>query len=557
MRPLATHTSAVHSALTLILIAATACGGGDSDRGGTIVIGTGAEPGTLFPPLASQSQARAVTELVFDKLADLGPSANTVGDADFQPRLAHQWTWSADSLAVTFQLDPRARWHDGAPVRAGDVRFAFAVYTDTLVGARFGTDLRNEIDSVSVADSVTCTVWFRRRTPEQFYNLVSTVMPLPEHLLGRVPRDSLATARFTREPVGNGPFRFVRWDPAQRVEIAAVDGFFRGRPGLDRVIWTYSSQNSTLVQQLRAGESDFVENLPPAALTDSLRLAGVRVVRRGNYDYNFLRFNLREGASDRSHHLFSDRELRRALAMALDRKAMVRSVFDSLGAVLIGPFVRAQWSADTSLAQVEFDRAATARVLDSLGWRAGTDGVRTRAGKPLSFSVLVPTSSAFRQSYAVIMQEQFRLVGVKMAVEKLDFPAFVERLHRHEFDAAMDNLTSSPSPSGVRQSWSTGAVRNGGLNYGSYANPVFDAHVDSALAARDARSAKAHYRAAYQTIITDAPAIWLYEPPQISGAQKRLQTGALRADAWWQGVPTWSIAASGRLPRDAPPAKSP
>ena len=556
MRPLATHTSAMHSALTMILIAA-AWGGGDAGRGGTIVIGTGSEPGTLFPPLASQSQAREVTELVFDKLADLGPSANTLGDTDFQPRLAHRWTWSVDSLAVTFHLDPRARWHDGAPVRAGDVRFAFAVYTDTLVGARFGTDLRNDIDSVSVADSVTCTAWFRRRTPEQFYNLVSTVMPLPEHLLGRVPRDSLATARFTREPVGNGPFRFVRWDPAQRVEIAAVDGFFRGRPGLDRVIWTYSSQNSTLVQQLRAGESDFVENLPPAALTDSVRLAGVRVVRRGNYDYNFLRFNLRDGASDRPHRLFADKNLRRALTMALDRTAMVRSVFDSLGAVLIGPFVRAQWSSDPSLAQFAFDRADAARLLDSLGWRTGSDGIRSRNGKALTFSVLVPTSSAFRQSYAVIMQEQYRLVGVKMDVEKLDFPAFVERLHRHEFEAAMDNLTSSPSPSGVRQSWSTGAVNNGGLNFGSYTNPVFDAHVDSALGARDARSAKAHYRAAYQTIITDAPAIWLYEPPQISGAQKRLRTGTLRADAWWLGVPSWSIAAGGRMPRDAPPAKSP
>jgi peptide/nickel transport system substrate-binding protein len=541
---------------TIALIAISGCGR-DAGRGGTIVIGVGADPGTLFPPLARQKEARTVTDLLFDKLADLGPSLNTVGDAGFQPRLARSWEWSQDSLAVTFHLDPRARWHDGRPVRAADVRFAFAVYTDNVVGARTAGELRGAIDSVSVTDSLSCTAWFRQHTPEQFYTLVSTVTPLPEHLLGKTPRDSLATSEFARAPVGNGPFRFVRWEPAQRVEIAAVDDFFRGRPSVDRVIWTISPQPSTLVQQLKAGETDFLEMLSPADITDSVKLSGVRIIRRGNFDYNFLTFNLYDGPSDRPHPVFADRALRRALTMALDRAALRRSVFDSLGAVALGPFVRLQWAADTSLRQIPFDRAAAERVLDSLGWRAGADGTRSRGGRALGFTLLVPTTSAYRQNYAVLIQAQLRQIGVKVTIEKPDYPAFATSLLEHRFEAAIDSRQTTPSPSGIRQSWTSSAAVAGGFNTGRYQSGAFDAHVDSALMAPDVRLARAHYRSAYQIIIDDAAAIWLYEPPQLSGAQARLLIGPLRADAWWETIPTWKVAATSRVPRDATAAKSP
>jgi peptide/nickel transport system substrate-binding protein len=541
---------------TIALIAISGCAR-DAGRGGTIIIGTSSDPETLFPPLAKQLQARTVTDLLFEKLADLGPALNTVGDAGFEPRLAQRWEWSRDSLAVTFHIDPRARWHNGRPVRAEDVRFAFAVYTDTLVGARSAGELRGALDSVSVADSLTCTAWFRQRTPEQFYTVVSTVVPLPEHLLGKIRKDSLGSSAFARAPVGNGPFKFVRWEPAQRVEIAAVDNFFRGRPGLDRVIWTISPQASTLVQQLKAGEADFLEMLSPADAAGSAKLPGVRIIRRGNFDYNFLTFNLYDGPSARPHPLFADRALRRALTMALDRAALRRSVFDSLGAVGLGPFVRLQWSADTSVRQLPFDRTAAERALDSLGWRRGADGTRARDGRSLAFTLLVPSSSLFRQNYAVLIQEQFRQVGVKVNVEKPDYPAFANSLKERRFDAAIDNRGTTPSPSGIRQSWTSTAAANGGFNTGRYQSSAFDAQVDSALASSNVKTARVHYRAAYQIIIDDAAAIWLYEPPQLSGAQARLMTGPLRADAWWETVPAWKVATGSRVSRDAAVAKSP
>jgi peptide/nickel transport system substrate-binding protein len=534
--------------LALAGLALGACGGEHAaSRGGTVVIAAFADPDNLLPPVGRTLAAKAVTDLLFDPLAAIGPALNTVGDAGFEPRLARSWEWSRDSLRITFHLDPRARWHDGKPVRAADVRFAFALYTDPRVAAPDGGDLRRAIDSISVGDSVTCTAWFHRRTPEQFFGLVGTLVPLPEHLLSSISRDSIRESAFARAPVGDGPYRFVKWDPKVRLEIAAVDSFYRDAAKPQRVIWSISPEIATATKQLMAGEADFIEALTPPAAAAAAKQPSLHVAAYSSFDYAFLRFNLRSAGTQRPHPLFGDRALRRALTQALDRKLLVRSVFDTLAHVALGPFVRAQWTSDTTLAEIPFDRAAAAHALDSLGWRMGADSIRAKAGKKLEFTLLRPSSSKSRELLAVLVQEQLRQVGVKVNIEPLEFGAFMGRATKHDFDAIMDGLHTGPSPAGVRGSWSSAGIANGaGPNYGEYSSPRFDAQVDSAVSAMDVQAAKAHYRAAYQTIVDDAPAIWLVEPKAIAGYGARLQVGALRADGWWLTLPQWTVAPSGR-----------
>jgi peptide/nickel transport system substrate-binding protein len=542
------RTSPVFLLTLLAGVTVGACGGDQTGaRGGTIVIAGFADPDNLLPPVGRTLASKAVTDLLFDRLADIGPALNTVGDAGFEPRLARSWEWSRDSLSITLHLDPRARWHDGKRVRASDVRFAFALYTDPRVAANGGGDLSGAVDSVSVGDSLTCTAWFKRKTPEQFYTLVSTLVPLPEHLLSGVSPDSIREAAFDRQPVGDGPFRFVRWDAKSRLEIAAVDSFYRGRAKLDRVIWTIAPEMQTATQKLLAGEADYLEALTPPAVAQVARVTTLRIEPYSSFDYGFVRFNLHDGASAKPHPILGDRALRRALTQALDRRLLVRSVFDTLAHVALGPFVRAQWTSDTALAELSFDRGAAVRTLDSLGWREGPNGTRMKNGKPLQFTLLRPSSSKSRELVAVLIQEQLRQIGVTVKIEPLDFSAFMARANKRDFDAIMDGVHTSPSPAGVRETWSSSGIEKGtGPNYGGYSNPKFDAQVDSAVSSMDVRAAKAHYRAAYQTIVDDAPAIWLFEPVAVAGFNKRLNVGALRADGWWLTVPAWTVSAGGR-----------
>ena len=546
----------LHRLSIALVFAVAACRGEGTGAGGTLVVGIPAEPEKILPPLYNETMARAISEVVYDKLADIGPELNTVGDVGYAPRLAQRWEWSRDSLQIVFHLDPRARWHDGVPVRAGDVRFAWQVTVDTAVASPKASTLGDELDSVTVRDSLTAVAWYKRRTAEQFHQVVNNLIPLPAHLLAQVPRDSLATSAAARALVGSGPFRVVKWATGQSVELAADTAHYRGRPKLDRVIFLIVGETSTLLAKFYGGELDVVDNFPAGDVPELRKHADLRLTTLGSFSYNYIVFNLFDGASDRPHPVFGDRGVRRALTMALDRDAMVRNVFGDVVATGIGPLTHAQWSYDPSLTPIPFDTAAARKTLDSLGWRAGADGVRAKNGHKLAFSMIVPASSKARLQLAPLIQAQWKQVGAQLDVVSQEPRAIGPLMSKHAFDAIFGGLTASPSPSGVHDAWAVAPAPGSAYNVGRYVNAAFAAQVDSGIGATTVPAAKTHFRDAMRLIIGDAPAVWMYEPPNLLATGTRVQTPPLRRDAWWANLEQWSFA-PGATPARAPAAKAP
>lgn len=518
-------------------------------RGGTVVVSTPAEPDNLAPPITTSQFGKQVEDLVFERLADLGPTLNTVGDAGFEPRLARSWTWSADSLSIAFTLDPAARWHDGRPVRASDVRFTWRFYTDPATASPTASLLAN-IDSVTVRDSLTAVVWFARRAPEQFFEATYQMHVLPEHLLAGADRARLGASPFARRPIGSGPFRFVEWVPGQRLALVADTTGGRRRATLDRVVYAFAPDPMTAYQRFASGEADVYEAVRPDKVGEVTANPALRLAVGPTLTYHFLGFNLHRDASDAPHPIFGDRTVRRALSMAVDRAAVVRAMFDTLAVVALGPFPRAAATADTSLVPLPFAPDSAARLLDAAGWVRGADGMRARNGVPLAFAITVPVSSASRVRAAIVLQEQLRRAGVAVTVEQLDFPTFLARLDARRYDAVLAGWSADPGTAAVRQSWGARGARAGGENTGRYVSTVFDAHVDSGVAAFDAAAMHAHFAAAWRRIVDDAPAIWLAEPRTTIGLHARLRPVGIRPDAWWAGLHRWSIAPGQRLARD-------
>ena len=543
------------SLLVLSLILAACDRAPEGPLGGTIIVGTAGDADALIPSLAGSIQGRVVGELLFDRLVEMGPDLNVNGDGGFIGRLAHRWSWSADSLTITFTLNPAARWHDGYPVRSQDVLAGYAVIKEPANGSSLASHFGN-IDSVSVSDSLTVHVHFAKRSAEQFY-ASSQIFPLPAHLVASVAPGELNRSDFGRAPIGSGRYRLVMWEAKSRLELAAVEAHYRGRARLDRVVFTYTPEAATGLARVWAAESDLWEPLTPNDVAEASRRAHVRVMSGPGYDYGFLAFNFRDAKDNaRPHALFTDRALRRALTMAVDRDALRRAMFDSLAMPSFGPFTRPQNTSDTTIAQIPFDRAAAALKLDSLGWTTvGSDGIRTRGAQRLSFGILVPTSSAVRMRASVLLQEQLRLVGVEVLVDAMEFGAMREQWQAGRFDATIGGWRTTPSPSGIRGTWGSPAISRGARqNVGSYANAEFDAAVETGLGAIDPADRRTHMRRAYQIIVDDAPAIWLYEVRNAAAIHKRFNIPRWRSDAWWTTLSDWSVDPEQRLPRDARPA---
>lgn len=543
----------------LCVLALFACVGSEStskgSSGGTLVISTGGDPDVLIPSLAATVQAAQITDLVYDRLAEIGDSLDIVNDVGFKPRLADHWAWSQDSLSIAFHINPRAKWHDGQPVRSSDVRFTLKSTKDSTLGTPVAALITN-IDSVSTPDSATAVFWFHQRTPQEFFDATFQLPIIPEHIWKDIAPSAWRASDAAKHPIGSGQFKFVRWTPRTAVEVVADTGNYRGAPKLSRVVWSIAPDFNTALTRFLSGETDFFEVLRPENIKEVAKHPELRTKSYRGLAYLFTAFNLRDPTNHaRPHPLFGNRELRRALTMAVDRNSIVRSVFDSLALPALGPTTRAYPTTDPNLAQIPFDLPRAKQLLDSLGWRdANGDGVRERNGRPLEFSLSVPSSSKVRVQMAVLIQEQLRQAGVKVNVDQLDFPVLVERERKRTFDAVMHGWNPQPSPGSVRGSWGTAGSRaTSGNNYGSYESPVFDAYVDSALASFDPAVRKSYFTKAYQTIIQDAPAIWLAEPRPTVGYNARLVLAPLRSDAWWAHIADWWIPADKRIPRDNAP----
>jgi peptide/nickel transport system substrate-binding protein len=526
---------------------AAECGG---EYCGTLVFASGGQPDILLPPVSVSALSRDIHDQIFLKLADIGMALNTVGDRGFVPELAKRWNWR-DSLTLVFHLDRRARWQDGRPVTAGDVAFTFDAYTDPQVNSSSAPILAH-IASVTARDSLTAVFRFRDRYPEMFYDAVYHMRILPAHLLASVPRDRWLSADFGRAPVGDGPYRFVAWTP-EYVELAADSTFFLGRPHIRRLLWRFTPNLQVAISQLIADQADALETLGPPTIAAQVQAAKqLTVYHYTGTNYAYLQFNLAaNGDTTRPHPLFSDRQLRRALTMALDRGKLCQSVWGTAAKVPPGPMPQAWWIWSVGTTPLPYDTAQAARLLAADGWvDSDGDGIREKGGVKLSFHLATPTSSGTRRQYARLIQAQLKSLGVDVQIDEVDPVVFNQRIQAGLFDAALPAWNADPTPtSSFAQRWTRAGW--GRFNYGRYANANLERLLgDATQRAANPRAAARAWRAVLDTLNQDAPGIWLYAPDNLAGVHSRVAGVTIRADSWWALVRTWRIPPDRLLDRD-------
>jgi peptide/nickel transport system substrate-binding protein len=507
----------------------------------SIVIVSGAQATLPIPTLMDDAQGNLanieVADHLFLRLANIGPGLVTQGDRGFEPMLARRWT-RRDSVTLVFELDPRARWHDGTPVTSRDVVFTYARARDTTVTRRLAA-LTRRIGAVEAEGDRQVVFRFSEAYSEQLYDATYHFGILPAHLLARLPPTREAWAPFVARPVGSGPYRWVRRVEGQFVELAANHDFFLGRPGIERVIIQFAASADARINLLLAGQADAMDNIP-SPITNIQRVESashLRVVAVPSPNLGYLLFNQRDPAAlDRPHPILADRDVRRALILALDRNLLVRAVLGAYAYVPFGPVSSQHWIRHGAPAPLGQNQSAARQLLAGRGWvdRDG-DGVReNRSGDPLSLGLLVTNTSQTRLQMATIIKEQMRQVGVDVQLQQVEFKVFTERRTRGSFDINFSSATMDPSPSGLVASWTC----SGPSNVAKYCDPVADSLLRRAIAAPTAD------RRAWHTFLRrledEAPAAFIYAQTFVFGINRRFRDVSIRPESSWIALWRWA-----------------
>ena len=505
-----------------------------------LVIAIGQEVTNIVPTLSRTAAAMQISDLVFLRLGRYG--GTSFGDHAAVPELARSWT-RRDSLTIAFDLDPRARWHDGRPVTSRDVVYSFTRARDPRQSSSTAM-LLVDIASVQAESDSRVVIRFSRAYGEQLYDATYQVQILPEHLVANIPSDSLVSSAFARAPVGTGPYRWDKLAPTEYLQLRAVPDFFLGSPAINQLVWRFTSSQETRLGMLLSGETDVQEDLIPP-VTNLARLAerpGLRVAHFPSMSVNYLLFNERaRGDTTRPHPIFADAEVRHALVLGLDRATAAKAIFGKYAALASSPAAPAAWFGGLAPPAVEFDPKRASRILADRGWKdSDGDGVLDRKGVALSFTLLVPSSSESRKQLALIVQEQYKRLGVRVEVVPLELSQFLARRGPGNFDASMESYGSEPAPWSLLDRWGCGAS----ANYGHYCNRTADSLLRAAHLAR--RDPAPPIRAWLRTLTGDYPAVFLFTADRVYAMPRYYGNVSFPVESPWQRVWTWTLAGTDR-----------
>ena len=496
---------------------------------GTVVVAAVNEPASLVPPLVYETVGRDITDQIFERLANLAPGASPIDLKAYRPGLAQRWE-RLDSLTWRFRLRPDARWHDGRPVTASDVVFSFEAFSDSTLDAAARPYLAGRVRAIA-QDSATVLVRFSQPSTEQLYDATYHVRVIPRHVWESLPFRSWEADTTLSHLVGSGPYRIQEWRRGQFLTLALDTVPARGRrlPAVRRAVWRFASDPDAALNLVLSHGADVMET---AGTPDRIRRvqsdSSFRIISYPAAMYGFLAFRVAD-ASGRPHPMLGYQGMRRALTEAVDRSTLSRALFGPGTKVPPGPMSQLLWIWDDQTHVLPFD---------SVGARKGLAQVKaSAAGRPID--ILVPATSSTRKQLALAIQEAWRKVGVAATVTVVDFPVFQERLAKGRFDSYIGAYLDEPSPRGLADQWTRSGW--GVLNYGRYANPVFDSLVASASRESDPALARKHWREAMDTLNADAPAIFLYAPAHAAVVHRRLEGVELDPYSWISGLSEWKI----------------
>jgi peptide/nickel transport system substrate-binding protein len=516
----------------------------DEERyGGTAVVGSVADLSGMGPADAGQTLS-----LQHQQYVNLMTLVEFGEDLLPRPYLARSWAMSDDQSELTFHLREDVYWHDGSLTTAHDVAFTYRTLKDPesfFFNPGWLLPYGSGEEGVEVVDSFTVRFHFQPHADP--LELWRSVAILPEHLLGGVSTADLATHPFSGAcPVGNGPFRFVSRLPGDSWTFEANPAFpeeLGGRPYLDRYVYRYIPEHSTLLAELLTGSLDvFVQMLPDQAEV---------VLEHPELDlwsfqypaFFFIAWNSRVPE-------LSDVRVRRALTLGMNREQLIEGVQLGGATLLNASLPPTHWAFDESLGDsLGFDPDEARRILSESGW-VDRDGDGTREndeGRSLEIE-LVYNQNQEREQVAEILRVQLQDIGVRLLPRVAEYGAYVSAIaETREFEAALVTLET-----GFRiddRDLFHSEVVDGSLAFSGTMDPELDRYLDTLQLITERETARPVWRAYLLRQMELQPYTFLYSARRRDGVNKRLRQAEFDTRGDWATIRHWWIAPQDRRGR--------
>lgn len=472
--------------------------------GDTLVVAMAADMTGLDPHVQTAFTSHKVLDLLEGKLVEVNEEMTV------QPSMAESWEWSDDGLTLTMKLRPGMTFHDGTPVTAADVKFSFERILDEATAAAARSKFTT-IASIEAVDDLTVVFTMSEKNVAILVDMASNNAAILSKKFFDEGGDPTTTL------VGAGPYKLVSWEPDNKIELEAHEGYFiEGEPKIKKVEFRIIPAEDSILAGVRTGEIDFaIINEPATAMVASAD-SNVVVNATPALSYHVLQLNP-------GREVFKDVKVRQAIACGIDRQEVLDVAALGEGQVT-PPVVQPYYGADTNTLfcyQRDVEKAKS---------------LLAEAGNPeVSFTIMAaadepPTAVAEAQN----IQDQLSEIGVKVEIEVLELGVYVDRWLAGDFDACAALNSGGTDPNGTfwRYWHSTGNLQKVSV----FNNPELDKLLEEGRSYTDPEERRPYYIKAQEILAENAPWVWLYV-----GYEYRVMVPSLKGFIGTPDGSVWSL----------------
>ncbi len=432
-------------------------------------------PDTLNPAYAYLTQSYTVFDLIYNTLTTEAPDGKYVGG------LAKDWSVAADNLTWTLHLKDGIKWHNGEAFKAADLAWAINAVMENPDWWSSTSNYANGFQEVTAPDDKTIQIVTEYPIGNMEYRLSFLYALYPPDFKDFTSAEDLQNFN-NFNAIGTGPFKINVVDIDKGVLILdANKDYFDGAPNFDQLIFQKFDNADALIQALKVGDIDVVNEVPATAFESIKGLPGVEAVAQEGRYFNELILNSVAETNDpapKRNKAILDPAVRLAIASAINKQDLVDVVLQGIGTpgdTIVPPTLGGGFWHDPNIQDVKYDIAAANKVLEDAGYKLGSDGVRAKGGDRLEFRLQFPTQNPVYPRIADMLAASFKQIGVQANVEAVDTDSLTAAMTpTGDYDMVIWGWGPDPDPDFILSVMTTDQFVSGGWSDSGYHNPEYD-----------------------------------------------------------------------------------